>query len=430
MPRLTLLSALPLALCALAQTPADPLKLTLQDALTRAAANSPQVISARLTALIAREDAIQAKAALLPSVNGLSQVIYTQPNGTPSGVFVSNDGPHVYNDQLIAHGDIYSPAKRADLARLRAAALAAVAKADLAARGVIGTVVQDFYAVAVAQRKLVNARQSLTEAQTFLDITTKQQQRGEAARADVVKAQIPEEQRQRDVQDAQLAIEKSRIALALLIFPDYNTNYTVVDDLDSAPALPDFPRIQSLASTNNPDIRAAQAVVTQQTFEIKSARAALLPNLSADYFFGINANQFAVHNHDGQLLLGNAAQVQLTIPLWTWGATRSKIRQSEYRLQQAKSDLTFTQRELLANLNSFYLEAQAASAQIASLKRSVDLATDSLHLTVLRYQAGEATAQEVVDAQSTLAQARNAAEDGLARYRVALGALQTLTGAF
>jgi len=430
MPRLTLLAALPLALCAVAQTPADPLQLTLQDALTRAAANSPQVISARLTALIAREDAVQAKAALLPSVNGLSQVIYTQPNGTPSGVFVSNDGPHVYNDQLIAHGDIYSPAKRAELARLRAAALAAVAKADLAARGVIGTVVQNFYAVAVAQRKLVNARQSLTEAQTFLDITTKQQQRGEAARADVVKAQIPEEQRQRDVQDAQLAIEKSRIALALLIFPDYNTNFTVVDDLDSAPALPDFPRIQSLASTNNPDIRAAQAVVTQQTFEIKSARAALLPNLSADYFFGINANQFAVHNHDGNLLLGNAAQVQLTIPLWTWGATRSKIRQSEYRLQQAKSDLTFTQRQLLANLNSFYLEAQAASAQIASLKKSVDLSADSLHLTVLRYQAGEATAQEVVDAQSTLAQARNAAEDGLARYRVALGALQTLTGAF
>jgi hypothetical protein len=35
-----------------------------------------------------------------------------------------------------------------------------------------------------------------------------------------------------------------------------------------------------------------------------------------------------------------------------------------------------------------------------------------------------------VDAQTTLTQARNAYDDGLVRYRVALGNLQTLTGTF
>ncbi len=58
----------------------------------------------------------------------------------------------------------------------------------------------------------------------------------------------------------------------------------------------------------------------------------------------------------------------------------------------------------------------------------MDLASESLRLTLLRYQAGEATALEVVDAQTTLNQARNAYDDGLARYRVAIAQLQTLTG--
>jgi outer membrane protein TolC len=49
-------------------------------------------------------------------------------------------------------------------------------------------------------------------------------------------------------------------------------------------------------------------------------------------------------------------------------------------------------------------------------------------LTVLRYEGGEATALEVVDAQSTLAQARNAYDDGLARYRIAVAELDTLSG--
>jgi outer membrane protein TolC len=51
-----------------------------------------------------------------------------------------------------------------------------------------------------------------------------------------------------------------------------------------------------------------------------------------------------------------------------------------------------------------------------------------LRLTLLRYQAGEASALEVVDAQNTVTQSRNAYDDGLARYRVALANLKMLTG--
>jgi outer membrane protein TolC len=51
-------------------------------------------------------------------------------------------------------------------------------------------------------------------------------------------------------------------------------------------------------------------------------------------------------------------------------------------------------------------------------------------LTELRYQAGESSALEVVDAQKTLVDSRNAFNDAQARYRVALANLQTITGVF
>jgi outer membrane protein TolC len=120
----------------------------------------------------------------------------------------------------------------------------------------------------------------------------------------------------------------------------------------------------------------------------------------------------------------------LNVPVWTWGAARSKVKQAELRLEQARTDLSFTQRQLLANLHGFYLEANVASSQMASLKHSLDLSEESLKLTLLRYEAGEVTVLEVVDAQTTLFGARNAYDDGLARYRLSLAALQTLTGAF
>jgi outer membrane protein TolC len=432
---LSLIAGMGLISCGVAQAqapaaPNAPLQLTLQDALERARANAPALLAATNAALIAHEDTVQAKAALLPTANWFNQFIYTQPNGTPSGVFVPNDGPHVYYNQANVHGDLYAPGKRADYHRAEAAEAAARAKADIAVRGLYATVVQYYYALAAAARKSANAQQGQREAEQFLDITQKQEQGGEVAHSDVVTAQILVEQRRRDTQDASLAEQKARLGLAVLVFPEFRQDYTVADDLETTTALPDFQRIQSLATANNPDIRAAMATVQQQEFEIKSARSALYPTLSLDYFFGIEANQYAIHNRDGQNQLGSVAQATLNVPLWTWGATRSKIRQSELRLRQAQTELSLTQRELLANLNSFYQEADLASMQIASLRRSLDLSSESLRLTLLRYQAGEVTVLEVKDAQTTLVQARNAADDGLVRYRAAIASLQTLTGAF
>jgi len=435
MPRILPIAGLTLALCqyASAQAPPDnatPLTITLQDALQRAQKYSQQTFNANIEALLAHEDTVQAKAALFPSVNGLSQYIYTQGNGTPTGVFVPNDGVHVYNDYATAHADLFAPSKHFDYRRTIAAEAAARARRDLATRGLIGTVMQDYYAMAVAARKIHNAELSVSDAQSFFDITGKQEKGGEVAHSDTVKARLQLNDRKRDRQEAQLALDKARITFAVLLFPDYQTNFTVADDLDTLAELPVYSEIQALAGKNSPDIRAAQATVSEQDFELRSAKADRLPSLSMDYFFGISANQFAIHNAEGQNVLGSVVQAQINVPIWTWGAARSKVKQAEFKLQQAKNDLTYTQRNLLAQLDSFYREAAMARDQLASLRESVDLANQSLHLTTLRYEAGEVSVLEVVDAQTAARDARNAMDDGLARYRVAIGDLQTLTGAF
>jgi len=406
------------------------LNLTLQDAMERARANSPQLLSANIAALVAHEDTVQAKAALLPTATGFSQYIYTQPNGAPSGVYVSNDGVHVYNDQLQVHADLFAPAKLADYRKTQLAEAVSRAKIEIAARGLIATVVQNYYSMVSAKRKYANAQQSQSEAQTFVDITQKQERGGEAAHYDTVKAQTQLLDRQRDVQEAQLAMDKARLSFSVILFADFRQDFTVVDDLDSVPALPAFPEIQTLASRNSPDLRAAQAAVEQQGFEVKSARADLLPSLSFDYFWGMNSNYFAVHTPDGRSNLGSVAQAQVNIPVWNWGSLRSKVRQAELHLQDARNDLTLTQRQLLSNLNQYYLEAGVASTQIASLRRSLEYANEALRLTLLRYRGGEGSVLEVVDAQTTAVQSRNAFADGMVRYRLAVANLQTLTGAF
>ena len=424
--------------------PAQNLTIDLADALARAQKYGAQIETANIAAALAREDHAQAKAATLPSVNGFNQFIYTQGNGTASGVFVANDGVHVYNEQLQAHEELLALVRRGEVRLAAAAEAVARARADVAARGLRLTVVQDYYAIAAAQRKTANGERSLGEARQFLDITSKQEHGGEAAHADVIKAQLQVRQRERDVQDGQLAVQKAKIALAVLMFPALRVDYAIVDDLSQLKILPPLPEATVEAQTNSPEVRAAQAGVTQARLGVTVARYGYLPSFGLDVFYGINANQFAGQTNyptpeSGRSTqpdflvpfrqnLGYSAQATLNIPLWNWGATHSKVKQASLKTRQADLDLTVARKQLEADLASSYQEAQSAFGQVESLRSTSDLAAESLRLTLLRYQAGEATALEVVDAQSTANLSRTAYDDGLLRYRVALAAVQSLTG--
>jgi outer membrane protein TolC len=408
-----------------------PITVTLADALTRARQYGGQIQSANLAVLQAGQDSLQARAARLPSVTAFNQYIHTQQNGAASGVFVANDGVHVYNEQAVVHEELLSYVRNGELRRAMAAEAVARAKVEVAVRGLNGAVIQAYYAIVAAQRRLVNAQTAVTEAQRFFQITQQLERGGEAARADVIKAQIDLQSRQRDVQEAQVNIEKSKINLGVLIFPNVSSEYAVVDDLQDRPLLPPVAEVQSAASASSPDLKAASAGIVQAGHEVTVARYGYLPSLGLDLFYGWNANRLTIHAfREGQerLNVGYVAQATLNIPVWNWGTTRSKIRQAELKKDQAQLDLTLAQRTLQGNLAASYAEARAAEAQLDSLRSSVDLAAESLRLTLLRYQAGEASALEVVDAQNTATASRNAYDDGQARYRVAIVTIQLVMG--
>lgn len=405
-----------------------PMTLTLQDALDRARINSPQFQAAITEYRLAHEDRSQARAALFPSAVYNNQFLYTQGNGTPSGRYIANNAVHEYVSQLDVH-QAFGLSQIADYRRTGAVEAFAKAKSEIAERGLVATVVDAYYTLVVGQRKYANTQRAVDEAAHFLKLSQQLEQGGEVAHSDVIKAQLQSNDRQRDLKEVQLTMQKARLTLAVLLFSDFNQDFTVVDDLQLPESLPAFSEVEALAQKNNPEIRAAMATVQSANHDVTAAGGGHLPTLSLDYFYGIDASRFATKT-DGVPNLGSSVVATLSIPLWNWGATQSKVRQATFRRNQAQLELTAVQRQLLGNLHSFYAEAQTARSELETLRTSAELAAESLRLTILRYQAGEASALEVVDAQNTLTQARNTFDEGQARYRLGLANLQTLSGPF
>jgi len=407
--------------------PASPaLRLTLEDALVRARKNSTQFQAAQTDAAIARQDRYQTAAALLPSVTYNNQALYTQTN--KAGVrFIANNAAHEYLSQANVHESI-DLVSISGFRRASAASALAKARAEIASRGLVVTVVQSYYAVAATQLKLEAAKKNGEEGDRFLKLTQDLEKGGEVAHSDVLKAELQMQERRRQLQEAQLGLLNARLDFAVLIFPDFNDNFELTEDLHASVPLPALAEVQQRAARDNPDVRAALAAVQQAGHDVTGARGGYLPSLSLDYWYGIDAQQFAVNGPNGVSNLGSAAAATLNIPIWNWGATQSRIKQAELRRAQAQRELSIAQRKLLAEIKSLYAEAETALNELSGLSRSAELSAESLRLTTLRYKGGEATVLEVVDAQTTFVQASAAYQDGAVRYRVALANLQTLTG--
>src|SRR6202035_4623888 len=231
-----------------------PLTITLQDALERARANDPSFHSALTDLGVAREDRVQSRAGLLPSVSYNNSFIYTEGSGQPAGRFVANNGVHEYISQGNVHQSV-SLSNMADYRRSSAALAQARAKAEIATRGLVVTVTQAYYGLVVAQRKYATAQRASTEADRFQKISQKLENGGEVAHADVVKANIQAQQQRRDLQEAQLDMGRSRLDLAVLIFADWNRNFSVVDDLQTPEPLPPFADVEVAGKDSTTDFR-------------------------------------------------------------------------------------------------------------------------------------------------------------------------------
>lgn len=417
-------------------TASSPAVITLEDAIHRAQQNEPAFAGLQGDRQSAAIDRYLAKAALLPSAVYHNQALYTEPNGQKNQagqtgnqsapVFIANNAVREYASQASINETV-GLKQYADVRAASAAAARASAELEVARRGLVLAVVNLYYSVSNADHKLALLTEALNEAQSFSDLTRKREAAREVAHADVVKAELERQQRQREVTDAQVAAERARLELAVLLFPDPRTPYTTVPATGVEP-LPTREEVNSAAAANNPEIRSALASLQQSDAEMLGAKAAYLPDLSLNFTYGIDAPQFAKNGPDGARNLGYSVSATLDIPVWDWLSTQKRVKQSEIRRDVARVALTAAQRRLIADLDEAYAEAVAAHQELDLLDQSVGTAAESLRLTRLRYSAGEATALEVVDAQTAYTAAESGQADGTLRFQNAKAGLQILAG--
>jgi outer membrane protein TolC len=410
--------------------------LTLDNALAKALSQVNSLQQAQISERIANEDKRQSRAALLPKFSLENSYIYTTPGPFQPGVantellesqpsFIAANAINEFIVFLNITGDLDIARKlSATFARDRAALAAARAQVEVAKKGLTITVTDAYYGLALARGNLQIAQETLAAAEDFLHITQLLYSGGEVAEADVLKARIEASNKRVELSKAEAAEISAEDALAILIGNDLTTPIAVEEIALATPVVMiDLNSYSEQLIANRPELAGYAAQLLAARKEIKIANSDLLPQFSYSINLGVDDSTFSFFRDRGA-----AFAITMKMPLFDWGATRSKKRQAQFRLRSVENERALAMKNFLQQFYTARANITSAIYRINETKTNIADATRSLALAIARYRAGEAPILEVTDAQNTLASVKGAYFQAIYDYRTSLARLEQAVG--
>ena len=417
-----------------AQVPApSPSPLSLDEALRLANTQASSFQTALLNERIAEEDLRQAHAAFLPKVSTPLSYIYTSPaHGLPPGEprgpsFISSDGIGVYDAFVNVSGDFDIAGRlRATLAKNRALLAAAHAGADVARRELNQAVIEAYYGLALANAQFRSAESTLAAAEEFERITSLLLSGGEVAAVDLTRAQLQTLSRRDELERARAAEAVAAGSLRVFVGYDFSRSISTTDLTLALPVDSEYRQFKAEDVSRRPEFIQLEQQLRAAQQDIRIAHADRLPSLGYSVNGGFDTDSLTqprLKQHSGM-----SAAISFSLPVFDWGASRSRERQARLRVEVAENERTLALRGFTQQFYAAQAQAANAAARIGLAREGVLKAQDNIIASVARYRAGEAQIVEVTDAQTTLVEQRNALYQAIFDYQTALARLKQATG--
>jgi outer membrane protein TolC len=168
------------------------------------------------------------------------------------------------------------------------------------------------------------------------------------------------------------------------------------------------------ASHDRREIQVAEEQNRVSQLELQSARAEYLPSLEVvgDYgSSGITPNSFDLPTR--------RIALQLNVPVFNGGLTRGRVTVAASRQHQRELELANIRGQVEEDVRLALTTLRTAAVQVRAAEESVTLAQRELEMARDRFQAGVGDNLEVITAQTSLANAREAQVTALAQHNAA-----------
>jgi outer membrane protein TolC len=193
----------------------------------------------------------------------------------------------------------------------------------------------------------------------------------------------------------------------------------VVDDLpaQAPPLTTTIDDAQARALSARPDLRASTELVDASHELTKVAYSGYVPDVRAEAVYMHNTGYFPFQPD-------NAAFVGLTVQwnVWDWGVTGNQVAEAKHDERVVKITHDDMVEQIRLEVRKRWLDAKSGLDSLAAADTQLQTAEEAYRLQQVRFDAGAATTTDVLDAETDLARARLAAAS--ARYDYLLARIE------
>ncbi len=181
-----------------------------------------------------------------------------------------------------------------------------------------------------------------------------------------------------------------------------------------------------LKQADNHNLTLLSARLTQDLAreEIKSAETGHMPTLGLTASTGLSNTRYGgslahtTSSTQNNITGNNQIGLSLSIPLYSGGAVTSQVKQAEFNFVGASEKLEAAHRSAIQTVRSSFNNVNASISSINAYKQAVVSAQSSLDAMEAGYQVGTRTIVDVLDATTTLYNAKQQLADARYSYMI------------
>jgi outer membrane protein TolC len=408
---------------------AQPLDLTLDEAIARGLRTNLGVILSGTQTAAARGQRLSQLQSLLPAVDFSAKETVMQSDLPAEGIriqgFPKIIGPFGFTDlRASLTWSLVDVASLRNYLAARHNFRAAELSAQDARELVILTVGNAYLLVLADETRVSSVEAQVATAKVSLDQAVANHQAGTAPLLDELRSRVDSQTLEQQLIVARNSLEKDKLALArtigLPLAQSFNladkVPYAAFDQLDVQAAI-------TQARANRKDLAAMLEQTKAYEQQRKAATADRLPTLTFNGDYGDIGVTLGHSNGTGD------ASGTLSVPLFREYALRGEAQVAQAQLDTQRDKMSDANAQVDADVRDALLDIASSAKQVEVAHSSVELAGEALSEAQQRYANGVSDNLAVSQAEQSVAQANDQYVTSLYRHNVAKLSLARALGA-
>jgi len=355
-----------------------------------------------------------------PTMVGFSGVV--GPGGT-----ITNMSRDVYNFSTILQQPLFAGGSILSTYRLEKMGVD-ISKTDVEAvkRDIILQVREGYFNILNSQKIMEVAAQTVRQFEANLKVAKSFFEVGIVPKNDVLQAEVRLAQARQDLIRAENNVTLAKSSFNILLRREIDKPLNIVDILEYKSFPLRFEDCVEEALRQRPEIKNAELRVKQAKEGVKITRSGLFPTVS------LSGNYYRSSEELG--LMGDLKGERWTIgaiatfTLWEWGKTLYKVGESKVKVAQAEDSKTQLIESIILEVKEAFLNLLTAEKNISVAEKAIEQAEENLRMNEERYKYQVATATDVLDAITLLAQAGVNYYSALSGFNIAKARLEKAMG--